>query len=106
MSQLARTSMILLGLVAGTATANATVTFNETVIHATTKSVEIDLNSNTVICSAADYGALYLKVLIPELAGITLLDHQNLGAGAPCVASGLCEPGHEPSDIIDPNKPT
>ena len=37
------------------------------------------------------------------LAALTLLDHQNTGAGAPCVAAGMCEPGNEPADIIDPS---
>lgn len=79
---------------------------SESVVHDTTSIVEVDLNSSTVLCSAADYGAMFLKVGIPELARITLLDHQNVGAGAPCVAAGMCEPGNMPEDIIDPAKPT
>lgn len=84
----------------------ATPVFNETVVHDTTTSVEIDLNASTVLCSSADYGALFLKVGIPKLAALTLLDHQNVGAGAPCVSAGSCYPGHEPTDILDPTKPT
>jgi uncharacterized protein (TIGR03382 family) len=84
----------------------ATPVFNETVVHDTTTNVEIDLNASTVLCSSADYGALFLKIGIPELAALTLLDHQNVGAGAPCVSAGACYPGHEPSDILDPTKPT
>ena len=79
---------------------------SETVVHDTTTWVELDLNSQTVLCSAADYGQLFLKVGIPELARITLLDHQNVGAHAPCVAAGRCAPGNMPSDIIDPAHPT
>jgi len=79
---------------------------NETVVHDTTTDVTVTLDDQTVLCSSADYGALFLKVLIPQLASLTLLDHQNTGAGAPCVAAGLCEPGNEPSDIIDDDEPT
>ena len=96
----------LLGLALFTSTAAAEVVYNETVVHETTTVVEVDLNAATVLCSSADYGALFLKILIPELAGLTLLDHQNTGAGAPCVASGACGPGNQPQDILDPNKPT
>jgi uncharacterized protein (TIGR03382 family) len=78
---------------------------NETVVHDTTTNVDLTLDESTVLCSSADYGALFLKVLIPQLAQLTLLDHQNTGAGAPCVASGLCEAGNEPSDIIDSSDP-
>jgi len=105
---LARTSLrsvvLGLGLVAGSASAALAVpVYNETVVHDTTTEVEVKLDSSTVLCSAADYGATFLKILIPDLGRITLLDHQNTGAGAPCVASGPCEPGNEPSDIIDAN---
>ncbi|HTL32727.1 MAG TPA: MYXO-CTERM sorting domain-containing protein [Kofleriaceae bacterium] len=66
----------------------------------TTTPVDLTLDSTTVLCSSADYGALFLKVLIPDLARLTLLDHQNIGAGAPCVASGQCKPGNMPANII------
>jgi uncharacterized protein (TIGR03382 family) len=98
---------ISLALVAGSGSlALAESTYNETLIHDTTSSVDITLDANTVLCSSADYGALYLKVGLPELARLTLLDHQNVGAGAPCVAAGACKPGNMPSDIIDPAHPT
>jgi uncharacterized protein (TIGR03382 family) len=103
---LARTSLhsvvLGLGFVAGSASAALAVpVYNETVVHNTTTTVDVTLDSSTVLCSAADYGATFLKILIPDLGKITLLDHQNTGAGAPCVASGPCQPGNEPSDIID-----
>jgi hypothetical protein len=103
MPNLAHTSIALLLLSAATAAAEPVV--NETVVHDTTSQVDLKLDSNTVLCSSADYGALFLKVLIPELAGLTLLDHQNLGAGAPCVASGPCKPGNMPSDILSGKSP-
>jgi uncharacterized protein (TIGR03382 family) len=104
----ARTSIVVFGfLVAGSvSTANATATESETVVQDRTTSVDLQINDKTVLCSSADYGAPFLKVLVPELAGMTLLDHQNTGAGAPCVAAGACQPGHMPADLIDPAHPT
>lgn len=107
MLHLTRTSFVFLGLVAGSlSTASAATVYNETLVHDTTTTVNIDLNEDTVLCSSADYGALFLKVALPELAGLTLMDHQNIGAGAPCVAAGVCEPGHMPENIIDAAHPT
>lgn len=61
-------------------------------VHRSTRTIHVDLNPKTVLCSKADYSMPMLKVLIPELAGITLLDHQNTGAGAPCVTTGqVCD---------------
>ncbi|MGE0547005.1 MAG: hypothetical protein AB7O24_13050 [Kofleriaceae bacterium] len=107
MRQLAFTSLAFVGLGLGSlSVASAAVTSKETVVHETTTPVEIALNAQTVICSSADYSLTFLKVLIPELAKITLLNHQNIGAGAPCVASGVCDAEHSPSTIIDANNPT
>ena len=100
---LARPTIALLLFTAATAAADVTV--HETVVHDTTTPVNLKLDASTVLCSSADYGALFLKVLIPELARLTLLDHQNLGAGAPCVAAGPCQPGHMPSDILTDKSP-
>jgi hypothetical protein len=97
-------SFAFVTLLSGSALASPV--FNETLVHDTTTTVEIDLNPSTVLCSSADYGALFLKIGIPELAALTLLDHQNVGAGAPCVSAGACEPGKEPEDILDADKPT
>lgn len=61
-------------------------------VHKSVNSIGVELNAKTVLCSRADYAMPMLKVLIPELAGITLLDHQNTGAGAPCVTTGqVCD---------------
>jgi len=107
MHHLSRLSFLSLGLVAGSiSVATAAPTTTETVVHDTTTPVQVALDPQTVLCSAADYSATFLKVLIPDLARLTLLDHQNLGAGAPCVAAGVCEPGRMPEDVIDPARPT
>jgi len=91
---------LVLGLASS---AGAAVETREELVHQTTTSVDLLLKPETVICSHADYSANFLKVLIPELASITLLDHQNRDAGAPCVAAGECAPfgDHAPSDILD-----
>jgi uncharacterized protein (TIGR03382 family) len=91
---------------AAPAAADTGPTYVETTVTDTTTPVDLKLDSSTVLCSSADYGALFLKVLIPDLARLTLLDHQNIGAGAPCVASGACKPGNMPSDIILAGAPT
>lgn len=97
---------VLLVSLAFAAPAAAAPVFHETLVHNTTTPVTVKLDEDTVLCSSADYGALFLKILIPDLAKLTLLDHQNFGAGAPCVAAGMCEPGNEPADVIDPAYPT
>ncbi len=91
---------LVLGLASS---AGAAVETREELVHETTTSVDLLLTPETVICSHADYSASFLKVLIPQLASITLLDHQNTDAGAPCVAAGECAPfgDHAPSDILD-----
>ena len=68
----------------------------------------IELNATTVLCSQAGYSASFLKILIPQLADVTFLDHRNFGAEAPCVAAGECAPigDRTPGEIIDLLKPT
>jgi len=106
MTLLTRTSVICFGLLAGAAsTAAAEPLYAETIVHDTTTTMSVKLDAQSVLCSTADYGSPHLKVLIPKLASLTLLDHQNFGAGAPCVAAGACGPGHMPADVIDPANP-
>src|SRR4051812_31780390 len=49
-----------------------------------TTTVSTPLNALTVKCSAADYSGPMLKVLVPGLADITVLNHRNSREGAPC----------------------
>jgi hypothetical protein len=53
--------------------------------------IETPINAQTVKCSQADYSIPMLKVLVPGLADLTVLNHRNNGEGAPCVAAGPCE---------------
>src|SRR4051812_13679246 len=66
--------------------------------------VPVDINENTVLCLSADYSAPVLKVLVPQLAQLTLLNHQNTGAGAPCLTTNescMASPGHTPASPTD-----
>lgn len=71
-----------------------------TVIRDLTAPVSIDLNATTVKCSAADYSAPMLKVLVPGLAELTVLNHRNTREGAPCIAAGRCGGALGPQDIL------
>src|SRR5688572_632154 len=107
MKNVLRTAFVSFGLVASSATlASAELLSGETLIHDTTTQVEIELDATTVLCSAADYLGTFHKIGTPELSALTLHDHQNTGANAPCVAAGECAPGNMPEDIIDPADPT
>lgn len=88
-------------LFAGTAFAGS-----EVVIRDTTTNVSVSLNAQTVKCSKADYAQPMLKVLIPALADLTVLNHRNTREGAPCVAAGPCrfaprgQTPHSPDDVL------
>ena len=64
-----------------------------------TTTVSTPLNAQTVKCSAADYSGPMLKVLVPGLADLTVLNHRNTREGAPCVAAGPCAK-LSPADIL------
>lgn len=64
-----------------------------------TTTVSVELNAQTVKCSAQDYSMPMLKVLVPALADLTLLNHRNTREGAPCVAAGQCGK-FKPGDIL------
>lgn len=70
------------------------------VVRDQTTNVNVDLNSKTVKCSSADYSARMLKVLVPGLADLTILNHRNTAEGAPCVAAGRCGPDLGPDTIL------
>ena len=99
------TSLMLVGAAAGAQTPPDFETKTSVVKDATTQ-MEIALNAQTVICSHLDYGYPALKILIPQLGALTVMNHRNSGAGAPCVAAGICVTGNLPSDIIDALNPT
>lgn len=63
---------------------------DQAIVRDQTTEVPVDLNDKTVKCSAADYSGPMLKVLVPGLADLTVLNHRNTREGAPCIAAGRC----------------
>ena len=58
------------------------------------KTVETEVNTVTVRCSAVGYGASLLKINIAALDGWTLFDHSNSQFGEfgePCMSAGQCK---------------
>lgn len=71
----------------------------QSVVRDQTVAVPVPLNAQTVKCSAADYSMPMLKVLVPALAELTVLNHRNTREGAPCIAAGRCGPVG-PQDVL------
>lgn len=60
----------------------------EKIISERTVKLPVELNRAKVKISNRGYGQTYLvKVLVPELADITLMNHRNEGEEAPCMAT-------------------
>ncbi|OGQ16945.1 MAG: hypothetical protein A3B70_01545 [Deltaproteobacteria bacterium RIFCSPHIGHO2_02_FULL_40_11] len=49
--------------------------------------LNVDISTTTLRLSRADYASPLVKVLVPDLADVTILDHRNTGEGAPCLAT-------------------
>jgi hypothetical protein len=78
----------------------------EKVLKVTNKVVKATLNKETVKCSNAGYENPELKVLVADLAPITLMNHRNPGEGAPCVRAGVCEGTFGPNTILSAGEGT
>lgn len=79
--------ILLLGsLLTLTAQANAQNSIQK-LISEKTVAINVRIDSKNVKLSKADYALPTVKVLIPELAEHTLMDHRNTGEGAPCMAT-------------------
>jgi hypothetical protein len=53
-----------------------------------TVTLPVDISTARVVKTNKGYGETYLvKVLVPELAAETLMNHRNEGEGAPCLAT-------------------
>ena len=72
---------------------------NEVILAERTTLLRINLNETSVKCSIQGYSMPNLKVLVPELAAITILNHRNSNEGAPCIAAGSCSE-FSPSQIL------
>jgi hypothetical protein len=73
-------ALMLLGLASQ---ANA----NEVKIGERTVTLNVPISDTTVKLSRADYQTEVVKVLVPELADVTILNHRNTREGAPCLAT-------------------
>ena len=49
--------------------------------------LNVDVSTAKVKLSNAGYATFVLKVLVPDLADATFLDHRNEGESAPCIAT-------------------
>ncbi|MCB0357712.1 MAG: hypothetical protein KDD40_11920 [Bdellovibrionales bacterium] len=49
--------------------------------------LNIDISTASLRMSSAGYSSPTLKVLVPDLADVTFLDHRNEGEAAPCLAT-------------------
>ncbi len=57
-------------------------------LHKKKVTLPVDISTTRLLMSNAGYGDSYiLKVIIPELADITFLNHRNPRAGGPCMAT-------------------
>ena len=52
-----------------------------------TVDLSVDISTTKLKLSRADYSSPVVKVLVPELADVTILDHRNTNEGAPCMAT-------------------
>ncbi|KYG61478.1 hypothetical protein AZI86_17345 [Bdellovibrio bacteriovorus] len=75
-------SLVVLGLIFLSAMANANTLVSEQVV-----TLPVDLSTAGIRLSKAGYSAPTVKVLIPELAAVTVLNHRNEGETAPCLAT-------------------
>jgi hypothetical protein len=77
----------LLAIGGGQASAEAAESSHEVLIAERTVNLNVDISTTKLKLSRADYSSPVVKVLVPELADATILDHRNTGEGAPCMAT-------------------
>lgn len=64
----------------------------------------IELNEQTVFCTARGYGNVQLKVSVPELDELAHFDHRVVGERLPCITGGACSDALQPGLLIRPNE--
>ena len=83
------------------AATNAFAELNKSrVISERTVAIDVDISTAKVRLSRAGYSTEVVKVLIPALADVTLLDHRNEGESAPCLATNATD---NPADVVQNN---
>ncbi|MDD0854406.1 hypothetical protein HBN50_14940 [Halobacteriovorax sp. GB3] len=95
-------SVIMLGIL-------PTLTFaqrTERVLKDVTTPIMVKVTEENVRCSEIGYGFSELKLNVPSLRWLAVLDHSNAENLGPCVTAGACanpdldRPGRSPLDII------
>jgi len=64
-----------------------TQVYADTIISEREVTLPVDLSTARVKLSSRGYSTELVKVLIPELASVTIADHRNPGESAPCLAN-------------------
>ena len=93
-------AFLLLAFLLTTNFANAEVIQQETVVSARTVTLPINIAPGSLKLSEADYTMPTVKVLVPELADVTVMNHRNTREGAPCLATLTT---NNPMDVIQNN---
>lgn len=62
-------------------------TFAQTILSTKKVNLPVNIDQSNMKLSRAGYSADVLKVFIPALADITILDHRNENSGAPCMST-------------------
>lgn len=79
---------------------SSSTTFAGNVLHQKLVSLPVSITEETVIISNLGYSEPMVKIIVPALADVTLLNHRNLGAGGPCLSTREAD---IPEDIIKNN---
>lgn len=75
-------SLMVLGFILLSMAANANTLVSERVV-----TLPVDLSTAGIRLSKSGYSMPTVKVLIPELAEVTVMNHRNDGETAPCLAT-------------------
>ncbi len=67
--------------------------------------VALELNDQTVFCTARGYGSIELKVSVPDLDWLAHFDHRVVGEGQPCITGGSCTDILKPGNIVNSGDP-
>ena len=73
---------------------------DETILSDKKVTLPVDISTTQLFLSRAGYSMEVVKVLLPELAAVTFLNHRNNSAGAPCMSTYET---YDPSEIIQNN---
>jgi hypothetical protein len=81
----------------------ATAAENEVILSDRETTLTVEISAKNVKLSRADYAEPVVKVLVPDLAEVTILDHRNTNEGAPCLATYETK---KPEDVIQGHETT